>query len=90
MCFPRLLPSTYSIARKGPSSSSTPTSKTVTTFGWLSWALISASRRNRSMAWLRASPATLTTLMATRRLSMGSSARYTVPMPPEPMGLITW
>ena len=75
MKWPRLLPSTYSMAMNGPTPGSSPTSKMVTMFGWFSWAEISASRWNRLRAWIRSRPTARTTLMATRRLSRGSSAR---------------
>ena len=75
MSVARLWPSTYSMAMNGPTPGSSPTSKMVTMFGWLSWAEISASRWNRLRAWARSAPAAWTTLIATRRLSSGSSAR---------------
>src|SRR5215469_4395318 len=48
--------------------------------GWLSAAIASASRSNRSLNWAA------DTLIATSRFRRGSLARYTCPMPPAPRG----
>jgi hypothetical protein len=68
-----VVPSTSSIVRKGmPSASSTEWM--VTMFGWLSDAMVRASRSKRSRRSGSAAPTAGSTLMATRRCSFESSA----------------
>src|ERR687895_302555 len=76
-------PSTYSKTMYGVPSSS-PASMTVTTWGWLSRATALASRRKRSSWSGSLEMSRCIILIATRRSSVGSYARYTLDIPPEP------
>jgi len=69
------LPSTNSMVRKGPTSGSSPTSKTVMMLAWLSWALISDSRWNRAIMVSESERVFCTIFTATRRFRSGSWAR---------------
>src|SRR5829696_6795242 len=64
--------------------SSSPASITVTTCGWLSWATARASRRKRSSWSASLEMSRCISLIATWRSSVGSKARYTLDIPPEP------
>jgi len=70
--------------------SSSATSKTVTTPGWLSRAAVLASRWVRWKALARSSGSRLSlirsSLTATSRSRISSHARHTVPIAPRPMG----
>src|SRR5918999_1282186 len=57
---------------------------TVTTWGWLSWATARASRRKRSSWSGSLEMSRCIILIATRRSGVGSYARYTLDIPPEP------
>src|SRR5918999_1283642 len=58
---------------------------TVTTWGWFSCATARASRRNRSSWSGSLEMSRCISLIATRRSSVGSKARYTLDIPPEPI-----
>src|SRR5919108_1690882 len=77
-------PSTYSKTMCGAPSSS-PASITVTTWGWLSCATARASRRKRSSWSGSVEMSRCMSLIATWRSSVGSKARYTLDIPPEPI-----
>src|SRR5215204_1863979 len=76
-------PSTYSKTMYGAPSSS-PASITVTTWGWLSCATARASRRKRSSWSGSVEMSRCMSLIATQRSSVGSNARYTLDIPPDP------
>ncbi|MBI4600387.1 MAG: hypothetical protein HY721_00360 [Planctomycetes bacterium] len=64
---------------------STPMPYTPTTFGWLSWAAVLASRAKRWNVFSSAAMPAGRTLSATRRSSDACHASYTTPIPPRPI-----
>ncbi len=72
-----------------PTSSESP-ELTGTMLGWLSRAVIRASRRNRSRCSSDDVNSYRSTLIATRRCNAMSRARNTTPMPPRPSSRTTW
>ena len=70
------------VRKRTPASSSIENS--VTMLGWLNPATVRASRSKRARRSRSRANASGSTLSATSRPSLGSSARYTSPMPPAP------
>jgi hypothetical protein len=81
----RFRPSRYSMTMNREPSSSTPSSKTLTVFGCDRCPSALASRLKRETRSFRFTSFGCRILMATIRSMFGCIARYTAPMPPEPI-----